>query len=155
MEIPQIVVLVFRDRGDLSFLLRMKLNPFSSPAARRISSRSDFTHWKWIYSGQRTDLTEKKTLLSSDKSVFFSGGDGGARKSGIVVPPCLRSHAARGGLATIFRGGQTRHWRVCLSALRAPLNKIKTKSRPVWSAFCFGGDGGARTPDLFDVSEAL
>ena len=37
----------------------------------RISSRSDFIHRRWIYSGQRTDLVEKKPLLSGRQRRFL------------------------------------------------------------------------------------
>lgn len=39
---------------------------------RRILSRSDFIHRRWIYSGRRTDFVEKKQPLSYDKGCFFS-----------------------------------------------------------------------------------
>ena len=52
----------------------MKLNPPSSPAARQISSRSDFIHDSGFIP-QKADLVEKSTYLSVDKYVLFSGGD--------------------------------------------------------------------------------
>ena len=40
-------------------------------AVKRISSRSDFIHRRWIYSGRRTDLVEKKPLLSGRQRRFL------------------------------------------------------------------------------------
>ena len=42
-----------------------------------------------------------------------------------------------------------------LNAVSSPTIKNTTKKPPVKGGFFYGGDEGTRTPDLFDVSEAL
>ena len=66
-----------RCSDEICFADEIKSVPISRRS--RISSRSDFIHRRWIYSGQRTDLVEKKHLLSIDKRCFFSGGEQGIR----------------------------------------------------------------------------
>ena len=61
---------------------------------------------------------------------------------------------ARRNRSAALPGAANRPQDALLIALRAPLNASQTKNHPVgW--LLFGGDGGARTHDLFDVNEAL
>ena len=66
-------------RSDEIFSLRlqMKLNPPPSPAARQISSRSDFIQRSWIYSVRKDGFNWKKPFAFANG--FFLGRGGRTR----------------------------------------------------------------------------
>ena len=68
-EIAQGAMKSERCSDEICFADEIKSVPISRRS--RISSRSDFIHRRWIYSGRRTDLVEKKPPLSGRQKRFL------------------------------------------------------------------------------------
>ena len=81
---------------------------------------------------------------------FLFGGDGGALRATIGLLALCASQPFGSASLPLKTPTQRRF----LHAASSPLDASQTKNHPIrW--FLFGGDGGARTHDLFDVNEAL